>query len=156
MLEGPFNTLGHDIIGMTTIVSLFLMELGPGTAVIGELNTVRSVAGGVMPLLMGGLVAAVTSKRKFSMPNFSLINPIRVPKFAALFCTGFLGFSGLILFTGTPLSRLVSMESFGVLYFAPFTPNSLYAFVRSLIFNISFSPFRPTLLNNLDKTRKKV
>ena len=156
MLEGLFSTLGYDSIGMTTIVPLFLMELGAGTAVIGELNTVRSVAGGVMPLLMGGLVAAVTSKRKISMPNFSLINPIRVLKFAALFCTGFLGFSGLILFPGALLSRLVSMESLGVLYFSPFAPNSLYVFVRSLIFNISFSPFKPTLLNNLDKTLKKV
>lgn len=67
MMEGLFNTLGHDIIGMTTIVPLFLSYLGASLETIGSLNTMQSIFGAIMPLLCGGLVAAASSKKKLSM-----------------------------------------------------------------------------------------
>lgn len=67
MLEGLFNTLGHDIIGMTTIVPLFLAHLGASMEAIGSLSTLQSVFGAIMPLLCGGVVAAAASKKKMSM-----------------------------------------------------------------------------------------
>lgn len=67
MLEGLFNTLGHDIIGMQTIVPLFLSYLGASMEAIGSLSTLQSVFGAIMPLLCGGMVAAAGSKKKMSM-----------------------------------------------------------------------------------------
>ena len=67
MLEGLFNTLGHDIIGMTTIVPLFLSFLGASLNLIGAVSSMQSIASTFMPLLLGGFVAATRSKRNFSM-----------------------------------------------------------------------------------------
>lgn len=67
MMEGLFNTLGHDIIGMTTIVPLFLAHLGASMEAIGSISTLQSVFGAIMPLLCGGIVAAAASKKKMSM-----------------------------------------------------------------------------------------
>lgn len=67
MLEGLFNTLGHDLIGMNTIVPLFLAHLGASMEAIGSLSTLQSVFGAIMPLLCGGFVAAAASKKRMSM-----------------------------------------------------------------------------------------
>lgn len=67
MLEGLFNTLGHDIIGATTIIPLFLSDLGASMGVIGGLSTMRQIISGVAPLLFGGAVAAAGSKRNLSI-----------------------------------------------------------------------------------------
>lgn len=67
MMEGLFNTLGHDIIGMTTIVPLFLTYLGASLETIGSISTMQSIFGAIVPLLCGGLVAASGSKKKLSM-----------------------------------------------------------------------------------------
>ncbi len=67
VMEGLFNTLGQDIIGMTTIVPLFLSELGASLGLIGGLSTMRSVVSAVVPLLFGGLVAAAPSKRRLTL-----------------------------------------------------------------------------------------
>jgi MFS family permease len=66
-MEGLFNTLGHDVLGMTTVVPLFLADLGAGLGLIGLVNTMRAVLGGVVPLLFGGVVDAAPSKRRLSM-----------------------------------------------------------------------------------------
>lgn len=67
MLEGLFNTLGADILGVSTIVPLFLSDFGAGTGLIGSLATLHSIAGATVPLLSGGLIAAAASKRKISL-----------------------------------------------------------------------------------------
>ncbi len=67
MLEGLFNTLGHDIIGATTIIPLFLADLGASMRVIGGLSTMRQIISAVTPLLFGGVVAAARSKRNLSI-----------------------------------------------------------------------------------------
>ena len=49
-----------------------------------------------------------------------------------------------------------SGEGIGVPYLVPHAPFNLYDFVRSLSFNISFSPYRRKYLRDNDKTRTKV
>ena len=67
MLEGLFNTLGNDIMGMSTIVPLFLSDLGASLGVVGSLTTMHSIISAISPLLFGGMVAAVRSKRRLSL-----------------------------------------------------------------------------------------
>jgi MFS family permease len=67
MMEGLFNTLGHDIMGMSTIVPLFLADLGASLTLVGSLNTMQSIISATSPLLFGGMVAAVHSKRRLSL-----------------------------------------------------------------------------------------
>lgn len=67
MMEGLFNTLGADILGMTTIVPLFLASLGARMETIGAVTTMQSIFGAVVPLVCGGMVAASKSKRNLSL-----------------------------------------------------------------------------------------
>jgi len=130
-------------------------QIGPAVGIVSAIVIGQAAisAGIFSPLLL--ILASTSLLASFVMPDFSLINPIRILKFIAILCTGFLGFYGLVLFSCALLAHLVSIESFGVPYFAPFAPFNLYDFIRSFIFNISFSPFRPKFLNNKDKTRSK-
>ncbi|NLF28007.1 MAG: spore germination protein [Clostridiales bacterium] len=110
-------------------------------------------AGIFSPLLL--MLASASLLASFVMPDFTLANPLRILKIFALLSTGFLGFYGLVLFTCALLAHLISIESFGVPYFSPAAPFNRYDFLRSLIFNISFSPYRPKNLNVRDKTRTR-
>ena len=67
MLEGLFNTLGNDIMGMNTIVPLFLADLGASLSTVGSLTTMHSIISAVSPLLFGGMVAATQRKRRLSL-----------------------------------------------------------------------------------------
>jgi predicted MFS family arabinose efflux permease len=67
MLEGLFNVLGVDIIGMTTIVPLFLSDYGASLALIGALPSAQGVIGAISPLIAGGFIARARSKRKLSL-----------------------------------------------------------------------------------------
>ncbi len=111
-------------------------------------------AGIFSPLLL--IVVSASLLASFVMPDFSLINPFRILKILALLCTSVFGFYGLILFLCLLVVHLASMDSFGVPYLAPFAPFNWYDFLRSLIFNVSFSPLRHKYLRDKDKTRTKV
>lgn len=130
-------------------------QIGPAVGIVSAIVIGQAAisAGIFSPLLL--ILASISLLASFVMPDFSLINPIRILKFVAILCTGFLGFYGLVLFSCVLLIQLVSIESFGVPYFAPFAPFERYDFVRSFIFNISISPFRPNYLKNKDKTRTR-
>jgi Na+/melibiose symporter-like transporter len=67
MLEGLFNLLGVDIIGMSTIVPLFLHDYGASLALIGALPTAHGILGAITPLAAGGFIAGVLSKRRLSL-----------------------------------------------------------------------------------------
>ncbi len=67
LFEGLFNTLGTDILGMTTIVPLFLAELGASLTLIGSLSSVQSILQAITPLLTGGFIAAASNKRSMSL-----------------------------------------------------------------------------------------
>ncbi|MEA4969971.1 MAG: spore germination protein [Candidatus Pelethousia sp.] len=130
-------------------------QIGPAVGIVSAIVIGQAAisAGIFSPLLL--ILASTSLLASFVMPDFALINPIRILKFIAILCTGFLGFYGLVLFSCALLIHLVSIESFGVPYFAPFAPFNWYDFVRSFIFNISISPLRPKFLKNKDKTRSK-
>ncbi len=118
--------------------------------VIGQ----AAIAAGIFsPLLL--ILSSSSLLASFIMPDFSLINPFRILKFIVLICTGFLGFYGMVLFTCCLLANLVSIESFGVPYLAPFAPFRRYDFARSFMFNLSIAPYRVRYLRNKDNTRTK-
>ncbi len=67
LFEGIFNILGTDILGMATIIPLFLADFGAGTGLIGSLTTTNSIIGAIMPLIAGSFIAAAASKRRVSL-----------------------------------------------------------------------------------------
>ncbi|OQB23272.1 MAG: Spore germination protein A1 [Firmicutes bacterium ADurb.Bin182] len=116
--------------------------------VIGQAAT---AAGIFSPLLL--ILVATSLLSSFALPDYSLVTPFRIFKFIGLLATGTFGFYGLILFVCLLLINIVSAESFGVPYFAPFAPANRYDLIRSFFYNVTMSPERIKYLRSKDSTR---
>ena len=66
-LEGLFNVLGGDIIGMATIVPLFLREYGASMTLIGAMPTIHSIVAALTPLVAGNFIATAKKKKRISL-----------------------------------------------------------------------------------------
>lgn len=121
-----------------------------GTIVIGQ----AAISAGIFsPLLL--IVVSLSLLSSFTISDYSLINPIRILKFGLLIMTATLGFYGFILFMVFILCELVSLNSFGVPYMAPWAPFNFYDSVRTVFSNTIFNPYRPVMYRTKDKIRKK-
>jgi len=119
-----------------------------GAIIIGQ----AAIASGIFsPILL--IIVSMSLLASFAVPDMSLMNAFRILKFMLIFMTGFLGFYGLILGITLILANLVSNNSFGVPYMAPYAPFNSYDFWRSLLFNRSTSPKRQKYMRNNDETR---
>ena len=67
MFEGIANMMGNYLLGIQTIVPLFLLAYGASLGLIGIITTVQSVSGALVPLFFGGIVARAASKKRLSI-----------------------------------------------------------------------------------------
>jgi spore germination protein KA/spore germination protein len=121
-----------------------------GAIVIGQ----ASMAAGIFsPLLL--IIVAVSLLASFAIPDYTLMNPFRVLKLILLLFTGAIGFFGFTLVLTFILIELVSLNSFGVPYMAPWAPFNSRDFLGTLISDSTINPKRPNYLRTKDKTRAK-
>lgn len=121
-----------------------------GAIVIGQ----AAIAAGVFsPLLL--IIASVSLLASFAIPDYSLLNAFRILKIILLIFTGALGFFGFSLFITLILAQLVSLNSFGVPYMAPWAPFNFYDFKRSFIRNTTDDLKRPAFLRTKNKIRAR-
>ena len=119
-----------------------------GAIVIGQAAT---SAGVFSPLLL--IIVAASLMASFAMPDYFAAHPFRILKFFVIIMTGFLGFYGLSLALTVIVTNMVSINSFGVPYMAPFAPYNRYDFRRAMMFTRSTSPWREQFLRTKDNTR---
>ena len=155
----PFNAL----IG--TVVLEFIMELvreallrvpkqiGPAVGIVAAIVIGQAAisAGIFSPLLL--IIAATSLLASFAIPDYTLVNPFRILKFFLILFTGALGFLGFTIFLTFVLAQLVSINSFGVPYMAPWAPFNFHDFIKSLINNSTMDSKRPGYLRTKDSTR---
>ncbi|MFZ5974948.1 MAG: spore germination protein [Bacillota bacterium] len=130
-------------------------QIGPAVGIVGTIIIGQAaIASGVFsPLLL--IIVSISLLASFAIGDYSMANPFRILKFALLIFTGAFGFYGFVLCISLILISLVSVNSFGVPFLAPFAPFKWYDFIRSIFFNVSISPLRPKYLRNKDKKRAK-
>jgi spore germination protein KA/spore germination protein len=157
----PFNALIGALL-LEFIVELLRESLlrvpnqiGPAIGIVGAIVIGQaSVSAGIFsPLLL--IIVATSLLASFAIPDYTLVNPIRVLKFILILFTGALGFFGFTIFLTFILAELVSLNSFGVPYMAPWAPFNLYDFIRTLIDSPTMSSKRPKYLRTKDKTKTK-
>lgn len=157
----PFNALiGALIIEFTVELlreSLLRVpkQIGPAIGIVGAIVIGQAAisAGIFSPFLL--MIGAISLLASFAIPDYSLMNPFRILKFILLLFTGTLGFFGFSLFLTMVLAQIVSLNSFGVPYLAPWAPFNLYDFVRTFIKSPTMDPIRPKYLRTKDKTKTK-
>lgn len=128
-------------------------KIGSAIAIVGALIIGQAaIAAGVFsPLLL--IIISVEFLASFAIPNQSAANPFRLIKILLLLISGMFGFYGFILGITVIVAELVSMNSFGVPYMAPFGPFNLYDFLRTLIYNKTIAPKRQQYMRNKDEDR---
>ncbi len=155
----PFSAL------VGTLIIEFIMELlreallrvpkqiGPAIGIVGAIviGQAAIAAGFFSAALL--TIAAVSLLASFAIPDYTLVNPFRILKFGIILFTGAMGFFGFTLSIMLIISDLVSLNTFGVPYMAPFSPYRRRDFRGSLISRSDSDPYRPEYLNGKDKTR---
>jgi len=130
-------------------------QIGPAIGIVGAIVIGQAAisAGIFSPLLL--IIAATSLMASFAIPDYTLINPFRILKFILMVFTGILGFFGTTLFLTAVLADLVSLNSFGVPYMAPWAPFNPHDFKRTLIQNTTVDTTRPNYLRTKNKTRMR-
>jgi spore germination protein KA/spore germination protein len=103
------------------------------------------------PLLL--IVVSISLLSTFTVPDYTIMNPLRIVKFFLIIVSGLFGLIGFSLAVSIVLINIVSISSFGVPYLAPFAPFNWYDFKNTFLYGKDISPLRPNFLKNKDKTR---
>lgn len=129
------------------------VKIGSAIAIVGAIiiGQAATASGVYSPLLL--ILVSIGFLSTFAIPDITLAHPLRILKFLVIIMTGFLGFFGFALAVTLILSLVVSIDSFGVPYTAPWAPFNFYYFKRSIIFSKRMSPKRQQYMRNKDDTR---
>ena len=119
-----------------------------GAIVIGDAATSAGIFDSLVLIL-----AAASLLCSFAMPDYFSMYPFRILKFFVIIITGFMGFYGFVLAISFILMNLVSINSFGIPFFAPLAPFSKYDAKRSLLFSRSTTSLRMQYMKTKDDTR---
>jgi spore germination protein KA/spore germination protein len=130
-------------------------QIGPAIGIVGAIiiGQAAVAAGLFTPVLL--ILISIEFLASFSIPDFTLMNPFRVIKLLIILMSGLAGFYGLILGMIFILAKLVSTDSFGVPYLAPFAPLNRYDFRRAFLFNRANSSQRQHYVKPKDIKRGK-
>ena len=126
------------------------MLVGNGLLILLE-GRKAIAAGFFSPVLL--TIAAVSLLSSFAIPDYTLVNPFRVLKFSLIMFTGALGFFGFTVFLTAIAIELVSLNSFGTPYMAPWAPFNGRDFSTTLINRSDMEAERPDYLKPKDRVR---
>jgi len=129
------------------------VKIGSAIAIVGAIiiGQAASTSGIYSPLLL--ILVSIGFLSTFAIPDITLAHPLRILKFLVIIMTGFLGFYGFALAITLILSLVVSIDSFGVPYMAPWAPFNSYDTMKTLLFSKRMSPKRQQYMRNKDDTR---
>lgn len=157
----PFNAL-VEVLLIESIVELIHQSLirvpkkiGTAIGIVGAIIIGQAAvsAGFFSPLVL--IVVSTSLIASFLPADYTLVNPLRVLKFLLILATGFFGLFGFTIVTTFIVANLVSINTFGVPYMAPYAPFNKKDLFRSLLYNRSTSDTRPDFLKTKDKFRGK-
>ncbi|MEL7569161.1 MAG: spore germination protein [Eubacteriaceae bacterium] len=128
-------------------------QIGPAIGIVGAIviGQAATSAGIFSPLLL--ILVATALLASFALPDYSLMNPFRILKLFLILFTGSFGLFGFTLFLTAVLVELVSTNSFGVAYMAPWAPFNKHDFKNSILSDPTTDKLRPKYLQTKDKKR---
>ena len=129
------------------------VKIGSAIAIVGAIiiGQAASSSGAFSSLLL--ILVSIGFLASFAIPDISLSNTLRIIKFLIICMTGFFGFFGFSCAITFVLALIVSNDSFGVPYAAPWAPFNRYDFKRTLTFTKRSSQKRQKYMHNKDTTR---
>lgn len=156
----PVNALVETLL-MEMVVELLReasarlpKQIGPAIGIVGTIviGQAAVAAGLVSPLMV--IIVALTLMASFAIPDYTIMNPIRVLKFGIIIITGMFGLFGFIMGITFIVVKLASITSYGVPYTAPIAPFYFEDLKDFFLSNIVLSKKRPKYLDDPDETRQ--
>lgn len=129
-------------------------QIGPAVGIVGAIIIGQAaIAAGIFsPLIL--IISSLSLLTSFVAPDYTIVNPIRILKFLMLGVTGIFGLLGFTMGLSFIATNIISTNSFGVPYLAPYSPFNRYDFTRSIFYSKTFASKRPHFLRTKDKKRK--
>jgi len=129
-------------------------QIGPAIGIVGAIviGQAAVAAGLVSPLMV--IMVALSIMSSFVLPDYTLMNPIRILKFFMILITGIFGLFGFVMGFTLIAINLCSITTFGVPYVAPLSPFNFKDLKNYILSDITLSKKRPKYLNTRDKTRQ--
>lgn len=129
-------------------------QIGPALGIVGTIVIGQAAvsAGLVSPLMV--IIIALSSMTSFAVPDYGIMNPIRLLKFMLLVFTATFGIFGFMMGINIIAIKIASTTSFGVPYTSPASPFNLKDIMKFLKSNIVFGKERASYLRTKDKKRQ--
>ncbi len=128
-------------------------QIGPAIGIVGAIVIGQAaIAAGIFSSLLL-ILSAVSLLASFAIPDYTLVTPFRILKFALILATGFFGFFGFTVVTTAIMTLLVDNTTFGVPFMTPFAPYVGRDFSKALVDQSHISKWRPKFLRDKDKRR---
>ncbi len=130
-------------------------QIGMATGIVGAIIIGQAaIASNVFdPLCL--IIVSLSFLSYFVMPDFTIPIPFLLFKFLLMVATACLGLFGFTIVICVIICRVISENSFGVAYTAPFVPYNRKDIYHYLFYNKKTSPKRPNFLQTKDNTRGK-
>lgn len=130
-------------------------QIGPAIGIVGTIVIGQAAvsAGLVSPLMV--IVVSLGMMCSFVAPDYIIMSPIRILKFAILVLTGIFGMFGFIIAIIAIIVHLESIESFGVPYLSPVTPMHTKDLKDYFTSDIILDKSRPNFLKTKNRIRQK-
>ena len=157
--RAPFSPL-IAIVTIELIVELMReallrvpVKIGSAIGIVGAIIIGQAAISSGVYTALTLILVSISFLSTFAIPDFTLVNTLRILKFLVILLTGFFGFFGFSLAITVILTIVVSVDSFGVPYTAPWAPYNGYDFGRFMMFSKRSSPFRQQYMRDNDDTR---
>ncbi|HWQ51924.1 MAG TPA: spore germination protein [Terriglobales bacterium] len=128
-------------------------QIGPAIGIVGAIviGQAAIAAGFFSPVLL--TISAVSLLSSFVVPDYTLMTPFRILKFLLIMFTGALGFLGFTIILTAIAIELVSLDTFGVPYMAPWAPYNKEDFSETLANQSTSKTKRPHYLKTKNRIR---
>ncbi len=156
----PFNAF-FEAFGME-FVSEGLREasirlpkhIGPAIGIVGTIVIGQAAVSAklVSPLMV--ILVSMSTLFSFIVPDYTIINPIRILRFLMLFLSATLGLYGFIIGLIFIITNMVSTNSFGAPFMSPLAPFRPRNLIWSQTNDTRLQKRRPAFLKTKDKTKK--
>jgi len=161
-IEVPFPTV-TTIIGMLVAFEMLLeagirlpKAIGQAVSIIGALVVGQAAAQAKLISPVVVIVIAVTGISGFIVPNQDFYNGIRILRMIFVLASTVAGMYGLSLVFILLIFHLSTIESFGVPYLTPFSPDDYTQLVSDTLIRmpLAFMKKRPDTLKTINKKRR--
>ncbi|MHC1694172.1 MAG: spore germination protein [Eubacteriales bacterium] len=131
-------------------------QIGSGVGIVGGIVIGQSAIAAKIfsPLLL--IVVALSMLSSFTAPDYTIMNPLRIIKFALIVVSGCFGLVGFVLLFSIIIMNMISMNSFGVAYTTPSAPLNLNGLFSFFVTGKDINKKRPYHIQTKDQIRSSM